>query len=95
MLGRAVTETLSAPPAERSRIFARFVQEIEQFMAAHPAERPWTCTIYAGTDGATIFRGGVGHSLVMIQPAGSGARAVTRTSTPLTDSPTTPSRSTR
>jgi len=34
-------------------------------MAALPAERPWTCRVYAGTDGSRIFRGGVGHSLVI------------------------------
>ena len=34
-------------------------------MAAHPEERPWTCKIYQGTDGSAIFRGGVGHSLVI------------------------------
>jgi hypothetical protein len=43
-------------------------------MAAHPEERPWTCTVYAGTDGARIFRGGVGHSLV-IDPNGRLWRA--------------------
>lgn len=43
-------------------------------MAAHPEERPWTCTVYTGTDGSTIFRGGVGHSLV-IDPAGRLWRA--------------------
>ena len=36
-------------------------------MTAHPQERPWTCTVYTGTDGSTIFRGGVGHSLVVDQ----------------------------
>ena len=34
-------------------------------MAAHPEERPWTCKVYQGTDGSAIFRGGVGHSLVI------------------------------
>ncbi len=43
-------------------------------MAAHPAERPWTCTVYTGTDGSRIFRGGVGHSLV-IDPEGGLWRA--------------------
>lgn len=45
-----------------------------QFMAAHPEERPWTCTIYTGTDGSSIFRGGVGHSLV-VDPEGRLWRA--------------------
>ena len=43
-------------------------------MAAHPEERPWTCKVYDGTDGSAIFRGGVGHSLV-IDPAGRLWRA--------------------
>ena len=43
-------------------------------MAARPEERPWTCTVYAGTDGSTVFRGGVGHSLV-IDPTGRLWRA--------------------
>ncbi|HEY4575248.1 MAG TPA: hypothetical protein VIJ26_14825 [Thermoanaerobaculia bacterium] len=69
MLGRAIVAMLAAPAGERARLFTRLVREIEGFMAAHPQERPWTCTVYAGTDGSTIFRGGVGHSLV-IDPEG-------------------------
>jgi len=65
MLGRAIGETLRAPASERARLFEQFVREIESYMAAHPAERPWTCTIYTGTDGSRIFRGGIGHSLVI------------------------------
>lgn len=53
---------------------AELTREIESFMTAHPEERPWTCTVYPGTDGSTIFRGGVGHSLV-IDPAGRLWRA--------------------
>ncbi|HEV8241568.1 MAG TPA: hypothetical protein VGS57_19555 [Thermoanaerobaculia bacterium] len=74
MLGRAIAQTLRAPAADRARLFARLVGEIEQFMAAHPAERSWTCRVYAGTDGSTIFRGGVGHSLV-VDPQGRLWRA--------------------
>lgn len=74
MLSRAVAATLQAPAGERVRLFTRLVREIEGFMAAHPRERPWTCTVYAGTDGSTIFRGGVGHSLV-IDPDGRLWRA--------------------
>jgi hypothetical protein len=74
MLGRAIALTLAASPADRSRRFAELVREIEQFMAAHPEERPWTCTVYTGTDGSTIFRGGVGHALV-IDPGGRLWRA--------------------
>jgi len=65
MLARAIYETLSAPASDRVRIFEQFVREIESYMAAHPAERPWTCTVYTGTDGSRIFRGGIGHSLVI------------------------------
>lgn len=43
-------------------------------MAMHPHERPWTCIIYKGTDGSTIFRGGIGHSLV-VDPVGRLWRA--------------------
>ena len=69
MLSAAIAQTLDAPPGERRTLFARLVSEIERFMAAHPDERPWTCTVFTGTDGSTIFRGGVGHSLV-IDPSG-------------------------
>ena len=74
MLGRAIYETLRAPASERARLFEQFVREIESYMAAHPAERPWTCTVYTGTDGSRIFRGGLGHSMV-IDPYGRLWRA--------------------
>jgi hypothetical protein len=74
MLSRAIARTLAAPLADRSRLFAELVREIEQLMAAHSEERPWTCTVYTGTDGSAIFRGGVGHSLV-IDPKGRLWRA--------------------
>src|SRR5690349_3998553 len=74
MLGRAIAAALAAPAGERARLFARLVREIEAFMAAHPEERPWTCKVYSGTDGSTVFRGGVGHSLV-IDPEGRLWRA--------------------
>jgi hypothetical protein len=74
MLAHAISETLKAPASDRVRLFEQFVGEIESYMAAHPAERPWTCTIYTGTDGSRIFRGGIGHSLV-IDPAGRLWRA--------------------
>jgi hypothetical protein len=65
MLAHAISETLKAPASDRAQIFEQFVREIESYMAAHRAERPWTCTIYTGTDGSRIFRGGIGHSLVI------------------------------
>ena len=74
MLSRAISETLRVPAGDRARIFEQLVREIVDYMAAHPAERPWTCTIYTGTDGSRIFRGGIGHSLV-IDPEGRVWRA--------------------
>jgi len=74
MLARAICETLRAPVSDRARLFEQFVREIESYMAAHPAERPWTCVVYTGTDGSRIFRGGIGHSLV-IDPDGRLWRA--------------------
>ena len=74
MLSRAIAETLDAPLANRVPLFTRLVRDIEEFMAQHPEERPWTCRLYTGTDGSAIFRGGVGHSLV-IDPAGRLWRA--------------------
>jgi len=65
MLAHAISETLKVPASNRAQLFEQFVREIESYMAAHPAERPWTCTIYTGTDGSRIFRGGIGHSLVI------------------------------
>ncbi|MFO1350953.1 MAG: hypothetical protein U1F68_09885 [Gammaproteobacteria bacterium] len=65
MLRRAIVETLKTPIAERAQRFEQFAREIEAFVAAHSPQRPWTCTIYTGTDGSRIFRGGVGHSLVI------------------------------
>jgi hypothetical protein len=74
MLRHAIAETLRAPAEDRARLFADFVREIQRTMAALPAERPWTCQIRIGTDGSHIFRGGVGHSLV-IDPDGRLWRA--------------------
>ena len=74
MLSAAIAETLKAPPEQRAALFGERVAAIESYMAAHPAERPWTCTRYRGTDGSYIFRGGIGHSLV-IDPAGRLWRA--------------------
>ena len=65
MLSEAIAQTLRAPAAQRAELFAGLVTKIEIFMAAHPEERPWTCKVYRGTDGSAIFRGGVGHSLVI------------------------------
>ena len=74
MLSRAIDATLHAPVAARAELFGRLMSEIATYMAAHPEERPWTCTVYTGTDGSHIYRGGVGHSLV-IDPEGRLWRA--------------------
>src|ERR1039457_3671463 len=74
MLGDAIARTLRAAPGSRCALFEHLVGEIEAFMAAHPQERPWTCRFYDGTDGSRVFRGGVGHSLV-IDPEGRLWRA--------------------
>ena len=65
MLADAIAQTLASMPRERTRVFGDRVREIERYMIAHPECRPWTCTVYRGTDGGTIYRGGVGHSLVI------------------------------
>lgn len=74
LLRQAIAETLNAPVAERAKLFAQRAQEIETYVAAHYPQRPWTCSRYVGTDGSQIFRGGVGHSLV-IDPSGRLWRA--------------------
>lgn len=65
MLSEAIARTLRASPPDRVQLFTQLVREIEDFMAAHPEERPWTCKLYQATDGSCVFRGGVGHSLVI------------------------------
>ncbi|HXH37050.1 MAG TPA: hypothetical protein VNN08_00335 [Thermoanaerobaculia bacterium] len=74
MLGHAIGSTLNASPPDRAELFERLVLEIEGFMAAHPEERPWTCSRFTGTDGSLVFRGGVGLSVV-IDPSGRLWRA--------------------
>lgn len=74
MLSDAIALTLRSQPSARAALFERLVAKIEAFMIAHPHERPWTCRVFTGTDGSQIFRGGVGHSLV-IDPAGRLWRA--------------------
>ena len=73
-LSLAIAATLALPPAARASYFQERVQDIERNMAALPAARPWTCTRYTATDGAQVFRGGVGHSLV-VDPQGRLWRA--------------------
>jgi hypothetical protein len=73
-LGDAIAETLRTPPAERAALFEKRAREIEAFVAATAPDHPWTCTVYRGTDSSHVFRGGVGHSLV-IDPQGRLWRA--------------------
>src|SRR5437868_141647 len=74
LLADAITATLDTPPDGRAQLFLQLVRNIGSFMALHPEERPWTCQMFTGTDGSHIFRGGIGHSLV-IDPAGRLWRA--------------------
>ena len=70
LLREAIATTLRAEAGTRVEVCTRLLLAIEDYMRERPAERPWTCTIYRGTDGSTIYRGGIGHSLV-IDPAGT------------------------
>lgn len=64
-LGEAIRQTLQAPPQDRADLFERLAREIEAVVAAMAPDHPWTCAVYTGTDGSRIFRGGIGHSLVI------------------------------
>lgn len=64
-LGLAIADTLSALPAARAAVFEAHVREIEALVAATAPDHPWTCVAYRGADGSHVFRGGVGHSLVI------------------------------
>jgi hypothetical protein len=66
-LGEAIRQTLQAAPRDRAELFERLARDIEAAVSATAPDRPWTCTVYTGTDGSRIFRGGVGHSLVIDQ----------------------------
>lgn len=74
LLSEAIRLTLEAPPEARAALFASLTREIERTLGETAPERHWTCAVYGGTDGSTIFRGGVGHSLV-IDPRGKLWRA--------------------
>jgi hypothetical protein len=74
LLSEAIRLTLETPPELRAGRFASLVAEIVKSLGVTDPERNWTCAVYAGTDGSTIFRGGVGHSLV-IDPLGRMWRA--------------------
>lgn len=74
LLGEAIASTLRLPTEARAVAFEDRMRGIEAYMKARPEERPWTCVFFTGTDGSRIFRGGVGHSLV-IDPEGRLWRA--------------------
>jgi hypothetical protein len=74
LLREAIAKTLEAEPQERAELFTQLLREIEDFIKRHPEERPWTFSMFTGTDGSRIFRGGVGRSIV-IDPAGAMWRA--------------------
>jgi hypothetical protein len=65
MLRAAIAATLAVEPVSRAQVFERLVREIEGFMLRQVHERPWTCRMFSGSDGSRVFRGGVGHSLVI------------------------------
>ena len=73
-LGDAIAEVLRTPLRERVGLLTLRTREIQAFIEANHPEQPWTCSIYRGTDSSHIFRGGVGHSLV-IDPEGRLWRA--------------------
>lgn len=64
-LSAAIATTLSLPPEDRAATFTRLVRDIELHVAATAPGQPWTCVVYRGTDDSYVFRGGVGHSLVI------------------------------
>ena len=65
MLSQAIAATLAAQPQARATIFEQLTADIVAYVAANFPQRPWSCTLFTGTDGSRIFRGGVGHSLVI------------------------------
>jgi hypothetical protein len=75
MFSQAIARALQAPPRDRAALFERMTLEIEEITTApNAAWKPWTRTVYTGTDGSRIFRGGVGFSVV-IDPRGRLWRA--------------------
>jgi hypothetical protein len=74
LLRDAIATALRAEPQARAALFARLLDEIAEFIRGHPEERPWTYTAFTGTDGAHIFRGATGRSIV-IDPDGVMWRA--------------------
>jgi hypothetical protein len=74
LLRDAIDITLRADPRTRAKLFEQLLRQIEDFMKQHPNDRPWSFSVYTGTDGSRIFRGGTGRSIVL-DPAGTMWRA--------------------
>lgn len=74
LLREAIESTLRLPPEARASHFEKLLREIETFANDHPEERRWKFSVYTGTDGSRIFRGGTGRSLV-VDPSGALWRA--------------------
>lgn len=74
LLRAAIAAAHEVRPGDRARFLAERLGEIKAFMDERPHERPWTFTEFVGTDGSRIFRGGIGHSLV-VDPRGEIWRA--------------------
>jgi hypothetical protein len=70
LLREAILTALTAEPDTRAQLFAKLLHEIEEFVSRRPEERPWKFSIFTGTDGSRIFRGGTGRSIV-IDPFGT------------------------
>jgi hypothetical protein len=74
MLRNAIALALAAPTQARADLFERLTQQIVAMVSASSCGRAWTCTIHCGTDGSRVFRGGIGHSIV-VDPQGRLWRA--------------------
>lgn len=75
MFSHAIALTLQAPTLDRAELFERLTAEIAEITTAEDSGwKPWTRTVYTGTDGSRIFRGGIGFSVV-IDPQGRLWRA--------------------
>jgi hypothetical protein len=66
MFSKAIARALLALPRDRPALFERLTGDIEDITTAPDSGwKPWTRTVYTGTDGSRIFRGGVGFSVVI------------------------------
>jgi hypothetical protein len=74
LLREAIQAALRMASWQRADFLASRLGEIKRFMEQRPTERPWTFSEFVGTDGSRIFRGGIGHSLV-VDPKGTLWRA--------------------